>query len=477
MRIASLSLLLMSTISLTACGGAGSTLIEMNDRCGTLCPKTVVNDPPPPPIVSPLPPPSTVNTGNNTEITTGGDTTIILEKGVLVSTKNNPALAILTPETGTGTTEKTKTVKLAIDTKDAERNSSWPVPKTMEWTRFGTQNEYSTDVMTNGAIVASTLAAPGSPATSGSLQMGHAGLNGTQVGQAIYNEYTAYSSDPENNPFDEELQIWTWGKSYASQYRDVTGGGSPAAHQAWTYGAANGAAKSTLAQLPTSGVLTMRGAFTTTAETRNFEQKKQLAFQTMENNGLWSTSGAATTTINYNDTSNIKVSSALNLDFVRKDQDTAGEGITALAPDSVHIGIENGFAYVDVNQAKADLNLSASAIDLLPIQRRINLDNFRANSTFMDTQIILEGKLTATATGNNITNGTATLSGNGWRTNSTTNIFHGSVFGDTPAGQEFTGIFNVESLGRDPVGGNTGIEDDGRGYVDHSGIVHGDQLK
>ena len=34
---------------------------------------------------------------------------------------------------------------------------------------------------------------------------------------------------------DEELQVWTWGNSYGTQYREEAGGGE-ARRQAWSFG-------------------------------------------------------------------------------------------------------------------------------------------------------------------------------------------------------------------------------------------------
>ena len=71
----------------------------------------------------------------------------------------------------------------------------WPMPKTMDEYEFGTN------------------------ATGG------IGLGGDYKEYHILNGQTS----------DEELQVWTWGSSYGTQYREVAGGGD-ARRQAWSFG-------------------------------------------------------------------------------------------------------------------------------------------------------------------------------------------------------------------------------------------------
>jgi hypothetical protein len=462
MRFASLSVLLLSTVTLTACGGGGSTLIEMNDRCGTNCAKTT-KAPPVVPITAEtpngqvLPDASTVNTGNNVQIPALGETAIVLEKNKLINTRATPALTRFTPDTGT--TSETKTAKLEIDTKSS-RNSTWPTPKSMLWYRFGSQNYIKT---------ARTVAVldPSAPDTETAGSIGLAG--------GVYNEYRALSN-VDATPFDESLQVWTWGKSYGIQYRDVTAGGGSAAHQAWTYGANSGQSKTNAADLPTAadypatnGKVTFTGEYTSTAETSNFDPRDLLSSQTMGENGHWSVRGDASITIDFGASKSIN--GTLDPKVWRKYQDANGK---------------KGFEYVDVERAKV-VNASPRSPAWTPRDLRDG-DNY---FSFMDDQVILKGSLLTAAppatpatpgapttptltSGNEVTNGTAFFNENaGIVTNTTTNLFFGSIFG-TPAtgGMEFTGVFNVEGKVVDPYGGDIGINDDRRATVSQSGLIH-----
>jgi hypothetical protein len=466
MRFASMSLLLLSTVGLAACGGAGSTLIEMNNSCGILCAKT--NYIPPAPTTNTngqaVPPPSTTNTGNTTQLTTG-DTTIILEKGVLMNTRDVPAMSTLTPDTGT--TEATKTAKISIDTKDPTRNPSWPAPKNMAWSKFGSQHELTSQLNTdlsdpfvrrNGRTVPSTLYDLADPSTSGSSHLG-----------GEYNEYRAYSQD-QAVPYDESLQIWTWGKSYAAQYRDVTSGGGTAGHQAWVFGSANGGTKSTSAELPPAGSLSFRGKYTSTVETKNFDEQDVVAFQTMTENGVWSSTGDANMKVTFSGAT-AQVEGTLDPDLWRKYRDA----------DS-----HKGFGYIDVDAAQAmelDLRTNPRPIlipqpgdpidpDKFTLDQAENYTNYMVNREFLDVPILLSGTLTATATGNTITGQTSIGQNQGWVTNTNTNLLYGSVFGTAATGYEVTGVFNVEGTIPSPIGGNIAINDDRRAFVNHSGIFH-----
>jgi hypothetical protein len=483
MRLASLSVLLMSTVGLSACGGSGgSTLIEMNNLCGTTCATSTQLPAPPKAAVNgqALPPPSTVNTGNTTALVTG-DTTLVLEGGVVINTRNNPGRSVLTPDTGT--TEDTKSAKLSIDTKNSARNSSWPVPKTMAWTKFGSQNEISSGISTdrrfgtNGTVIPSLLADPANPDISGS----------TQLAGATYNEYRVRSQD-KDVPYDESLQIWTWGKSYAAQYRDVTSSGAPAGHQAWVYGGANGIKKSTAEELPTTGSLSFSGQYTSTVTTSGFLEKDLIAYQTMKNNGEWSSFGDANFKATFSATG-ATFTGTLDPDIWRKHRN-----------EERPVDGAAGFAYIDIDAARAMEGLLRANPALALDERNFGIDelenfaNYRANAEFLDVPIILNGTIGITAstsapaapppagsppapapTENNIVGTTQIGKNYGWITNTSTDIVYGSVFGTAATGYEVTGVFNAEGVVVNPFGGNIAINDDRRAIVHHSGVFHVEQ--
>jgi hypothetical protein len=448
MRPVALSALLLSSIALAACGGGGAGCTPGIDTTlgvgglGASC--TPAAAPTTPPVqVSPndqnLPPVSTVNTGNTTALTTG-DTTLVLESGILVNAKATPALSKLTVVNGT--TAATKTAKIEI-TLDASRNASWPIPKSQAWSRFGTQNEISHDPATNGQVLAATLdPAAADPNLAGAQQMG-----------GIYNEYRALST-VASQVYDEELQVWTWGNSYAAQYRDATGGGAPASHQAWSFGAANGGSKTNLADMPAGGSVTFSGSFTSTAKSEGYVPPDRGPLQTLAINNNWSVVGDADLTVNFGATTTM--TGKLDPKFWRAFQS---------------LNSATGFASVDVDLAQTGAGAT------LESQR-----NFVNYYSYMDDKIELSGTLatpTVPTAGNAIMGsakffeGTATDTdgASDFLTNATANPLYASLFG-TGANMELTGVFALDGVTVDPYGGNTAINDDRRAFISHSGMFH-----
>ena len=100
---------------------------------------------------------------------------------------------------------------MQIDTNTGS-NGGWPTPVTM--------NEY---------FLEATLPDP---------------TGNGNGGAGTYNEYRAISNDGGQER-DEELQVWAWNDSYATQYRNASGGGE-ASQQAWSFGGN----KTALASMP-----------------------------------------------------------------------------------------------------------------------------------------------------------------------------------------------------------------------------------
>jgi hypothetical protein len=419
MRISSIAYLCVSAIALTACA-AGDSAYQLDTGLST-CGQSCGIKPTPVVVVPPVVPPGpldTVNTGNETEITNNtGDKSITLSKSVLNSPVVGGARAKLTQD------KVAKTAKIEIDTK-SDRNSAFPKPKTMEQYDFGT--------MFDTPIVAPLVAA---------------GIMPKNLAATEYHEYRT-SEAIDGADVDEEMQVWEWQYSRATQYRDKTGGGE-ARNQAWTFGAkpAFGATpageKTTALAMTTRGSASYTGFYTSTAKTwSNID--RPLTGQTLSRNNLWQVEGR----------------SKANVDFV------SGAFNATLTPD-VWIGWQSingatGFKAVAVDHTCND------TIDY----------NCQANQFYyMNDDIVLKGLISNdVATGNQII-GTAKQDTNSnasaglpaeWLTSA--NPMYGSVFG--PTANEVTGIFSLKAETPDPYGGSIAINDDRAAYIQQSGVFH-----
>ncbi len=323
------------------------------------------------------------NIGNDVSLSTG-DTTLILEKSKLANDIDEPALSRLTYNTA-------GRAQIEIDTKqpDAEQ-SLWPVPKYMK--------EY----------------AAGSTYDDPFIVPDH--LGGT------YKEYRALSYNEDGTSADEVLQVWTFGSSYATQYRDLADGGE-AAHQAWSFGGT----KTTAASMPVAGTVNYSGRFGATAKTWNWEDPSN--GRTVSINNLWRVTGATAATADFG----------------------TGAFTATLTPEAwnAYATLNGGSGFTDVDAGNpADPNWNA----------------------FMDDTVNISGTITTSASGNAIT-GTAEMElAQGWVTNETVNPFYGAFFG--PGAAEVTGVFNLEAIGPYPIGGDSPISDDHRGFMQMSGAIH-----
>lgn len=321
-----------------------------------------------------------------------------------MATKIKPGLSKLTI-TGTPST-----AKLQIDTKlpDAQ-NNLWPIAKELKEYAYGTN--------TNDPTIATR------------------NLGGT------YKEYRALSYNTDGSSADEVLQVWNWGESYGTHYRDLTSGGE-AGHQAWTFGGN----KTPLADMPTTGTVTYNGRFGSTAKTSNWEDPSN--GRIVSANNIWRVTGAATGTADF----------------------ATGNFNATLTPEAWN-------AYASLNGGKGFTFVSAGGTnDAINSAADVNYNQY------MNDKIILKGTiaanpLTNVATGNTITGSaemqtveTATGTDNGWVTNESSNPFYGAFFG--PTANQVTGVFNLEAVGPDPVGGDIPINDDRRGFIQQSGVFN-----
>jgi C-lobe and N-lobe beta barrels of Tf-binding protein B len=248
----------------------------------------------------------------------------------------------------------------------------------------------------------------------GTNASGGAGLGGT------YKEYRAFSNDPAAGVFDEELQVWHWGNSYGTQYRDVTGAGGEARHQAWSFG---GTATPT-ANMPTGGTASYNGRYGATSKTYSFIDDNN-PLRKLSANGSWQVEGA----------------SNINVDF------GTAQMTGTLTPQTWR-----GYETLNGGVGRTTV-LSSNTAD----------PNF---SGFMNDNVILKGSVT----GNTISNGTAELDPNqGWL--SGVNPMYAGFFG-AAGPNEVTGVYNFVAVNPEPIGGVRPINDDRRGFVQQSGVFH-----
>ncbi len=423
MRIASFGILIAAG---TALSGCDASKLDAVANLGTSCSSSAqslncgapagTGTATPTPTTPSTTPPNT-NVGNTAAIVTG-DTTLIVDNGSLSSTPTNMGISKLTLVAGTAATATTaatpNTAKIAITTNTAT-NGNWPIAKTMD--------EY-----TLGTAIGS-------------------GLGGT------YKEYRTVNKVPgSSNAVDEELQVWTWnagtGTTYATQYRDVTGGGNPATHQAWSFGGNY----TTAAAMPTSGSATYSGRFGGIAVSSNFIDDPNLP-QTLSRNGRWSVTGDTNITANFGTNGTIN-------------------GI--LTPREWHAWQTlNGV--IGFGSAQ-DPNLTGSTNPIDKANWFPAIKNGLPYGGFMDVPIQLNGsiKTNATTAGNikpNTITGTAGYSANsGWLNTTSNSFFSAGFFGDNA--EDITGTFSMDAQIPDPIGGLRPINDDRRGFINMQGIFN-----
>lgn len=417
MRIATFGILLAAGTALSGCDaskldavanlGTSCTSSTQSINCGA--PTGTAPTTPTTPTT-----PATTNVGNTAAIVTG-DTTLIVEGGSLVSTPANMGVSKLKLTAGTGGAPDTAKMDITTNTGS---NGSWPIAKNMD--------EY-----TPGTAIGS-------------------GLGGT------YKEYRTINKIPGSaNAVDEELQVWTWnagsGKTYATQYRDVTGGSNPATHQAWSFGGNY----TTAAAMPTSGSATYKGKFGAIAETSNFVNDPNSP-QTLDRNNRWSVTGDTDITANFG---------------------TNGTIYGTLTPREWN-AYQTLNGVIDFGSAVDPATLPALPPTPTPAQiaaREIAIANWYP--VFMAVPIQLNGsiKTNATTTGNtkpNTVTGVSNYAGNsGWLNTTSNSFFSAGFFGDNA--EDITGVFSVDAQIPDPIGGIRPINDDRRGFINMQGIFNG----
>ena len=388
MRIGSVSVLVLAAFALAACEGTPTTGSSGSNSslalCGLNCPDGNpdggVNDSNGDGIDDGDDgDDSSTDGGNTTNLTpANADVTIALKSSVLDQPASGTSLSKLLndPLSGPPTTQK-----IVIDTNTSS-NGSWPTPVTM--------NEY--------------LPGSNAPDPTG---------NGNG-GSVTYNEYRAISNTPGQER-DEELQVWAWNDSYATQYRNAASGGE-ASQQAWSFGGN----KTALTDMPVSGSATYNGRFVATAKSSNWIKPSGAD---IDPNALWRVQGASTVTANFG---------------------PAGTVTGTLTPEtweSFQQGVSDWYTWT---------------VGTVGTVAEPDYEIYNA-------QVALAG----TITGNTYA-GTATLDGTFV---SGDNPMYGGFFGT--GASETTGIFNVYGVDPDPIGGSAGINDDRRGFLTINGAFNG----
>ncbi len=376
MRIGSVSALALTAFVLAACEGAPTTGSSASNAtlnlCGLNCPDPAVGGDDSTPPVDPDDPDNT-NTGNPTNLQTG-DMTIVLESAVLKSPANG-SLSRLTLTSGTP-----DTARIEIDT-NTSNNGAWPIPKTMDEYEFGTN------------------------ATGG------VGLGGT------YKEYRSLTATESGTTVDEELQVWTWGSSYGTQYREISGGGD-ARRQAWSFGGTR------TTNMPTNLTASYTGEYGATSKTWNWVDNDD-PLRELSANNTWRVQGTSSLSANFG----------------------TSQFTGTLTPTT--------WAAYDDNAVEHTVGAT---------------DNLDPNWTdFMASEVVLNG----TITGNTISGNAKLDPAQGWLNG--TNPMYAGFFGNgAPNPLEVTGVYNFLAVIPAPIGGEPPINNDRRGFVQQSGVFHGD---
>jgi C-lobe and N-lobe beta barrels of Tf-binding protein B len=271
-------------------------------------------------------------------------------------------------------------------------------------------------------------------------------LPGTNASAGIglgsnYKEYRVITGTSANIKANEVLQVWQWTNSFGTQYRDATSG--VAAHQAWSFGGTKTAA----ASVPTSGSATYNGKFGAIAHASNWTNDSTRVYQTIDANSEFSVIGNAISVVDFaNQSVHVELSptvwnaeETLNGMNNRRDVD-----LTAPFTASTQANMLNGSNIIDNVQA------------------------------FMYTKVFLDGTISKDPLSGNAITGAATFDQSGAQrfvTLADSNPMYAGLFGNSA--NEITGVFAVSGASPDPLGGYSPIYGDKLGFIDMSGVFHG----
>ncbi len=358
-------------------------------------------------------------------------------------------------------TNKPKTVKFQIDTKSPE-NSQFAVPIQMDEYRSGTRDltwiklghtigGFTTPPVLNDAFGNPTIKYDATYSryfkdqnndglfkiADGDVAVNYredqywtqlAPLMDVRANGGTKDNYREYRVKDESINRDELLQVWAWDNSYATQYQNVIGGGTPK-QQAWSFGG------NATAVMPTGGSATYKGRFVAAAKTSGWVKPEGAD---IDPNALWRVQGQ----------------SSMDADFA------SGAVNGMLTP-------ETWTSKQTLNGQKIEYTWNTSASGN-PTVGNLKAPNY---NYIYETNIAIDAKLdpgTAGAKFANTFSGRATLD-EPYITY--TNPTHGGLF-DPDAG-EITGIFNAAGAQVDPLGGSAGINDTHNGYLTINGAFNG----
>jgi hypothetical protein len=265
---------------------------------------------------------------------------------------------------------------MQINTRTSH-NGAWPVPKIMDEYEFGTN-------------------------ATGGVGLG-----------ADYKEYRVLNAGS-----DEELQVWNWGASYGTQYREVAGSGGDARRQAWSFGGTR------TTNMPTNLTASYAGEYGATSKTWNWVDNDD-PLRELSANNTWRVQGTSSLTANFG----------------------TSQLTGTLTPTT--------WAAYDDNAVEHTVGAT---------------DNADPNWTgFMASNVVLNG----TITGNTVSGNARLDPGDGWLNG--TNPMYAGFFGNgAPNPLEVTGVYNFLAVIPAPIGGEPPINNDRRGFVQQSGVFHGD---
>ncbi|MDP8998317.1 MAG: hypothetical protein M3O03_15135 [Pseudomonadota bacterium] len=407
-----------------------------------------------------------MNTGNPTNITSG-DTTIALESSVNISPNGKTALSklISNPLTIGATADQ----QIQFTTNTAT-NGLWPIPKTLTYSDFGTCEIETTDPNASpgfsNVITTNTV----DPANPGKC-LGGAGGIGLGGNYKLYRSY-------KPNTYDEELQVWAWNDSYATQYRDVTASGTDPQHQAWSFGGNY----TTAAAMPTSGQVNYVGQWTGTAKTANFvPNTTSVAAPQLDSAGnpVGPQISISQTVAPSNDW-RVSGTSALQADFGLGTLNGRLHSTNWQAFDKnnrpYNVNPDNALAYLNACNTG-----NAAICNVTTIAGQAGLQNaFNWRQSFMSSDVVLSGHITTNPTNaakpNQVSNGAVGMdANNGWITDTAYSNMSAGFFGAVTAGKpkEVTGAFALKSTIADPNSGNAAINNDRRATIEMSGIFNG----
>ncbi len=402
-----------------------------------------------------------VNTGNNADVPIG-DTTIALESSVNTTKVNAPAVSTLldSPLNRTIANGNAAAAQQIWFNTGTATNGYWPVSKNLLSSDYGTCS-YDGGVGTVAGLCA-----------------------GGTGGHALGGDYKLYRSYKPQS-YDEELQVWTWNQSYATQYRDVTASGTDPQHQAWSFGGNY----TTAAAMPTTGGATYTGYWTATAKTANYDSAKTgLVVPLLDgnNNPISIATRTIIQTVPPSNDWRVKGVSQLNANF---GLGTLSGRLSSTDWQGKDIG--NGLTWVDPIAAKTNdiacqtLTGACSPYTNAGQAQWQNWINY--NASFMSTDVKLSGDIKldpaakpplpgTTNVKPNQVYGTAVMDpNNGWITDDATNTMFAGFFGSVTAGKpkEVTGAFSLKSTLTGPNSGFAGINNDRRWTIQMDGIFNG----